>query len=477
MIRALDSIPPQQVVKAGVIGTGHYATAIVCQAQSMSRLDVSVVADVDVAKGLQAYRHAGVEDDRIVVCDSRATALDALERGAKVVLEDAGIMMELPITLVAEATGSAEAGACHVAAAIRHGKHVAMVNKEADVSVGPILKHRADRAGVVYTAVDGDQHGLLIGLVDWARALGLHVIAGGKACDGEYLHDPVQRTVTRRTRQRDDRVALDDATAPAFDPIPPRPTGPMVATRRHIAWELPGPGGWDLGEMAIAANATGLLPDVPELHAPIVRVAEIPEVLCTRDHGGILARDGAIDAVICLRQPLEAGLGGGVFVVVDSASEYSRHIMVSKGLIANRRGTAALIYRPYHLCGVETPLSMLWAGLLGAPTGTAELLPRVDVVARAGEALKAGDTLPGDHSPKLQSLMLPAEPVAAAAPLPLHLGSGNRLACDVPAGTVLTAAMVERPEDSTLWALRTEQDAHFLGASAHRLEGRDAAGI
>ena len=358
MIHALDSIPPQQVVKAGVIGTGHYATAIVCQAQSMSRLDVSVVADVNVDKGRRAYRHAGVDDDRIVVCDSRAAALDALERGAKVVLEDAALMMELPIALVAEATGVAEAGARHAAAAIRHGKHVAMVNKEADVTVGPILKHRADRAGVVYTAVDGDQHGLLIGLVDWARTLGLHVIAGGKAGDGEYLHDPVQRTVTRRTRQRDYCVTLDDATAPAFDPIPPRAAESVVATRRHIARELPSVGGWDLGEMAIAANATGLLPDVPELHAPIVRVAEIPEVLCAREDGGILARDGAIDAVICLRQPQEAGLGGGVFVVVDSASDYSRRIMVGKGLLANRRGSAALIYRPYHLCGVsETPLS------------------------------------------------------------------------------------------------------------------------
>ena len=120
---------------------------------------------------------------------------------------------------------------------------------------------------------------------------------------------------------------------------------------------------------------------------------------------------------------------------------------------------------------------MLWAGLLGAPTGAGELLPRVDVVARANVDLRAGDTLPGDHSPKLQSLMLPAAAVAAAAPLPFHLGRGNRLACDVPAGTVITATMVERPADSTLWALRKEQDAHFLGAGTRRLEERGAAGL
>ena len=464
MIHALDSVSRQQVLKAGVIGTGHYATAIVSQAQSIPQLDVSVVADLDVEKGRQAYRHAGVDEERIVACYSRATALEALERGNKVVLEDAALMMDLPIALVAEATGAPEAGAHHAAEAIRHGKHVAMVNKETDVSVGPILKYRADRAGVVYSAVDGDQHGLLIGLVDWARALGLRVIAGGKACDSEFVHDPLQRTVSRRARLREYRVELDDATAPAFGPIPPQQAPERVAARRRILAEFPAIGGWDLGEMAIAANATGLLPDVPQLHAPIAHVAEIPEVLCPRDEGGILGRSGAIEAVICLRHPQEAGMGGGVFVVVDSASDYSRNIMVRKGLISNRRGSAALIYRPYHLCGVETPLTMLWAGFLQAPTGSAELLPRVDVVARTRVDLKAGETLPGDHSPKLQSLMLPAVPVTDAAPLPFHLGNGNPLACDVPAGTMITAAMVEPPADSTLWALRKEQDAHFLGA-------------
>ena len=464
MIHALDAVSRQQVLRAGVIGTGHYATAIVCQAQSIPRLDVSVVADLDVEKGRQAYRHAGVDEERIVVCDSRSAALHALERGDKVVLEDAGLMMELPVALVAEATGLPEAGARHAAAAIRHGKHVAMVNKETDVSVGPILKHRADRAGVVYTAVDGDQHGLLIGLVDWARTLGLRVIAGGKACDGEYLHDPVPRTVSRRTRRRDYRVQLDDATAPAFDPIPSGQVETVVATRSHITSGFPAIGGWDLGEMAIAANATGLLPDVPELHAPIVHVAEIPEVLCGRADGGILTRDGAIEAVICLHHPQEAGMGGGVFVVVDSASDYARNIMVGKGLLSNRRGTAALVYRPHHLCGVETPLTMLWAGFLKAPTGTSELLPRVDVVARAAVELKAGAQLPGDHSRELQSLMLPAAPVADAAPLPFHLGYGNPLAYDVAAGTVITRAMVTPPPDSMLWALRKEQDVHFLGA-------------
>ena len=463
MIRALTRLLAGPPVKAGVIGTGHYATAIVCQSRSIPQLDVAVVADVDVDQGRRAYRLAGVDEQRIVVCDRRGAALAAIERGDSVVLPDAELMMDLPLALLVEATGQAEAGARHAAAAIAHGKHVAMVNKETDVSVGPILKHRADRAGVVYSAVDGDQHGLLIGLVDWARTLGLRVIAGGKAGDRDHIFDPVRRTVAHGGGRF--RVDLDAEQAAAFAPIDAADeAGVKVAARRRALRPVSGIGGWDVGEMAIAANATGLLPDVPELHAPIARIAEIPEVLCRRGEGGILTRDGAIEAVICLRQRHEAGLGGGVFVVVDSASDYARRIMVTKGLIGNRRGSAALVYRPHHLCGVETPLTMLCAALLGTPTGAGELLPRVDVVAHAAVDLAAGEVLPGDHSPRLKFLMTPAAPVSGGGPLPFHLASGHALTCGVPAGTPITAAMIAPPADSPLWNLRREQDAHFLAA-------------
>ena len=460
MIHALTPLLRGPVVKAGVIGTGHYATAIVCQSGGIAQLDVAVVADVDVAQGHRAYRLAGVDADRIVACASRSAALSAMERGDRVVLADAELMMDLPIALVVEATGQAEAGAQHAAAAIAHGKHVIMVNKEADVCVGPILKHRADRAGVVYSAVDGDQHGLLIGLVDWARTIGLRVIAGGKACDREYVLDPVRQTVTRSGGRL--RADLDRDGAAAFAPIKSGQAATTIRARRRTLAQLPGIGGWDVAEMAIASNATGLLPDVPALHAPIARIGEIPQVLCPRGEGGILTRSGAIEAVICLRQQHEAGMGGGVFVVVDSTSDYARHIMVTKGLISNADGSAALIYRPHHLCGVETPLTMLCAALLGVPTGASELLPRVDVVAHAAVDLAKGERLPGDHSPRLQSLMVPAAPLGDATPLPFHLASGNPLACDVAAGTPITAAMVVPPANSTLWALRREQDALFL---------------
>ena len=163
-----------------------------------------------------------------------------------------------------------------------------------------------------------------------------------------------------------------------------------------------------------------------------------------------------------MRNPFEAGLGGGVFIVVACENNYSRHILHTKGLISNSTDTAALIYRPYHLCGVETPVSLLVAGLLEMPTGATQYRPAYDVLARTTVDLKAGDVVGTDHSRKHQALMCPAEPAVDSAPIPLHMAARNVLRLDVPAGTILTVDMIQTPTDSTLWSLRAEQDQHFL---------------
>jgi len=454
-----DRARPGRTVRAGVIGAGNYATAVVTQSASIPRLDVPAVADVDVDAARQAFLQAGYAEADLAVCENRKAALKAIEQGRRAVTADAMLLMDVPLDVIVEATGAPEAGARHAQAAIAHGKHVAMVNKETDVTVGPALKALADRAGVVYTAVDGDQHGLLMGLVDWARELGLEVLCGGKFRNAEVVLNAAAATATLEDRAK----KLDADGMRALGPMPPGQVADIVQARRALFADRPHIRTSDVGEMAIAANATGLLPDVDALHCPVLRASEVAEAMCPREDGGMLRQRGAIDAVTCLRRPSEAGLGGGVFTVVACENAYSRRIMTGKGLAPNSRGTASLVYRPYHLCGVETAMSILCAGLLGVPTGAAELLPRVDLVAQATADLKAGETLAGDHSPKLKALMRPAQPVASGAPLPFYMASGNALAVDVPAGEVITADQVVRPAGSVLWGLRTEQDKQFLG--------------
>ena len=452
-----DQLKDKRIVRAGLIGSGHYGTAVITQARYIPLLEIPIIADIDPQVARLAYHRAGITDDDIVLCDSRAAAMRAMEAGKFVITEDPILLMDIPIDVVVESTGVPEAGARHAYEGIGHGKHVAMINKETDAVIGPILKHLADKAGIVYTPVDGDQHGLLIGLVLWARSLGLEVLCGGKARNAECIYDPETRTVSCGKAT----VTVDESEAWALDRVADGEASRYISARREMLASFPKTSNSDLGEMTVAANATGLMPDTPPLHLPVVRISEIPEVLCPVEEDGILQTRGAIEIVTCLRGTDDAGLGGGVFIVVSCENDYSRTVLTTKGLIPNSRGSTAVIYRPYHLCGVETPISILSAALLNVPTGAAAVQPYVDLVARSNCELKAGTILGGGHSNDIDAAILPASPIAKGNPLPLYLLTGNRLSKDVAAETVITQEMIDPPADSLLWSLRQQQDAHF----------------
>jgi predicted homoserine dehydrogenase-like protein len=464
-----DHLAKGKSVKAGLIGAGHFATAIVTQSTAISRLDLPIVADINVELARKAFLLAGYSEERIAVCSNRGEALQALERGKRVVLPDGMLMMDLPIDVVVECTGAPEAAARHCEEAIRQGKHVANVTKEMDIVVGPIIKHMADRAGLVYSTVDGDQPGLLIGLVEWARELGLEVIAGGKSIDCELAYDPATQVLTYGRN----KISVDAADAKVLEPMTPGQAKQVVAMRSALLRGATVVDGSDSAELAMVANATGLMPDVGGLHCAPLRTPEIPEVYCPVEEGGILQRRGVIDAVLTLHDPHEAGMGGGVYIVVGCENEYSRRIITSKGLIANSRRSAMLIYRPHHLCGVEAPMTVLCAALLGVPTGGSQLKPRVDVVARAALDLAAGEPAGYEISgevlrlhasmERLDASMVAAASVEAGQPLPIYLASQATLKVDVSAGNFITPEMVVPPVNSRLWALRAEQDRLFFG--------------
>ena len=453
-----DRLGKGQTVRAGIIGAGDFATAVVTQSAAIRRLDLPIVADIDVDLGRRAFLLAGYGEEEVVVCSSRSAVLQAVETGRRVVVQDAMLLMDVPLDVVIECTGVPEAAARHAEEAIRHGKHVANVTKEMNVLVGPILKHLADRAGLVYSTVDGDQPGLLIGLVQWAWELGLEVIAAGKSL-GDVVYDQATNVVTDWDRS----FAVDAAGAELLGPIAPGKAPRTVPARTALMQGSPALDAYELVEMAMVANATGLMPEVEGLYAPLLRTPEIPEVFCPVDEGGILHRRGVVDAAYTLRGPHEAGLGGGVWIVVACDNDYSRNTLATKGLIVNSRGSAMLIYRPHHLCGVEAPMSALCAGLLRVPTGASELRPLVDVVARATRDLAAGEKLDCDaKGSDLKASMRAAGPVEAGQPLPIYMAHRVALKVDVPAGTSITADMVVPPAGSRLWALRAEQDRLFF---------------
>jgi predicted homoserine dehydrogenase-like protein len=455
-------------VKVGIIGTGHYGTAVLTQSMSIPLLHVAAVADSNLEAAQRAFALAGMPEDEIVICASREEALRALPK-RRIIVQDPLLLMDLPLDVIAESTGSAEGGARHAFEAIRHGKHVAMISKEPDSAVGPILNHLAIQAGVVYSQVDGDQHGLIIGWVAWLRSLGLEILCAGKARDGEAVFSDDYSSVRGAWHPGHLISAAHDRTdiAPAerrwLGFIPEGGAAEYLAGRSRILDRIPSlrAAAFDLCESVIAVNATGLDPDTPETHQPVARISELPRVLCPRGEGGILGRRGVIDIMLPLRGERDANMGGGVFAVVACANDYSRKILVEKGLWANPRQSAAVLVRPHHLCGVETPTTLLCAGLLGVATGNdASYRPRYDMIMTTTQARKKGELLL-EHDSSLQASLIPAVSIRSGGPLPAHLACGRKLKKDVPAGTILTRDAVDLPDDSFLLGLRRRQDEHF----------------
>ncbi len=445
------------ITNVGLIGTGAFGRSFLTQSRWMPDIRVPVICDQDIEIAEKACLQAGLQPEDLKVCPTAAEANDTIASGKTAVVSDAALLMDLPIAVVMEASGMPEAGAFHTLSAIESGKHVVMVTKETDCVVGSILNRMAQNVGLVYTPADGDQPSLLIELLSWAETLGFEIVCAGKAGGLDFIYDPVSNTVARGSQTATIAAGnLWQLTAGEAED--------GIRMRRRVLESLPQSSVADLCEMAIVINATGYSYDTPQLQAPIARIIEMPEIMCSRTHGGIFQKEGVIDMVNCLRRADEISFGGGVFIVVKCRAPETWQLLKDKGHLVSQDGSRAMIFRPYHLLGIETVTSVLTANHLKLPTGGADPKPRVDVGARAIRTLPQGYRLALEQDHSIAGVMpelLPAGTMASDSPIPYYMAAGNRLKCTVEKGGLLTYKMIDHDPKSYLWKLRREQDAIF----------------
>jgi predicted homoserine dehydrogenase-like protein len=447
-------------VEAALIGVGEFGASLIAQGQRMPSLKVRVLCDQDTARAQSAAIAAGVDAEAICICDNGKDSKAAFEKGLTVILQDAALINDLAVDIVVEATGVPEVAARNALAAIEHGRHVAMVSKEADSVIGPILQHKARAAGLTCTPIDGDQPSLLIGLITWARVLGLEIVTAGKSSEYDFVYDPARK----RMGWRDQVVEVPD-----FDrlwQLPPDDIQASLAARADMLSAFPQKIVPDYCEMGLVCNATGLKPDRQDFHAPVCRTIEVPEVLRPAEFGGLLGRSGIVDVFNCLRRPDEASFAGGVFIVVRCSDAGTWQTLKGKGIPVSRNNDHALLYNPQHLLGLEAPVSILSAVRLGRSTGSEVPRPVVDLVARASAPLKAGQRFeisdPHHHTMHgVDSFLTDAAPAVGSNPLPYYLALHHSLKHDIAAGQMITADDVEIPASSVLHQLRQEQDTLF----------------
>ena len=196
-LETLQRAATKRTVRVLLMGAGEYGVSFLAQSCRTPGLVVSAVYARRAERGVAAFRHAGLPEDAIRIYDSLAAAQAALAAGKVVVSNDALMLVQLPIDIVVESTGAPEAAAVHADAALKNGKHVAMVSKEPDSVVGPLFHRRAKTAGLVYTPVDGDQPQP----ADAARGMG----AGPRAGDSLRRQDQRIRLCVRRGHETGDQ--------------------------------------------------------------------------------------------------------------------------------------------------------------------------------------------------------------------------------------------------------------------------------
>jgi predicted homoserine dehydrogenase-like protein len=454
--------PDTRPVECCIVGTGGFGRSFLAQSRLVPLLQTRVAIDMTTRIAAEALASVGIPDDQIAICANAQDAARAWAEGRFLAADDLETVLGLPLDVIVEATGHPEAGARHARLSVDAGRHVALVTKETDSVVGPGLAHRARRQGRIVTPVDGDQPSLLIGLTSWAEVLGLEILAAGKSSEYDFVFDPETGSLTSNGRT---------VAAPDFAPwlhLGDRDSDEVAAGRAAAAAALPQRAVPDLCELTVVANATNLVPDRPDLHAPIARIGEVADFFSRREDGGLLTRSGCLDVFHCLRLPGEVSFAGGVFVVVTTPDRETWAMLAEKGHIVSRSGRTALIYLPRHLLGVEVATSILEAGLKSVSSGAAEPRPRIDLAAHADKDIPEGTMLTarGHHHTidGVSGRMVPAAPFGPEAPAPYYLAANRPLARAVRKGQLIRGADLGLDEGSELLALRREQDAIFFPA-------------
>jgi predicted homoserine dehydrogenase-like protein len=417
-------------VRVALIGAGKFGSMFLAQVPTIAGLEVVTIADLDPDRAQQACRTVGWDDARVAGTRFTADGLDACRAdGAEVVIE---------------ATGHPEAGIRHALAAIEAGRHIVMVNVEADVLAGPLLAEKARERGVVYSMAYGDQPALVSEMVDWARAAGFTVAAAGKGT--KYL--PHYHQVTPDDVWTHYGLTPDQAKAAGMNPQ--MFNSFLDGTKSAI-------------EMAAIANACDL--DVPEegLLFPPCGVDDLAQTLRPRAVGGQLDHDGMVEVVSSLERdgrPVFRDLRWGVYVVLKAPNDYAAACFKQYGLPTDATGRYAAMYKPFHLIGLELSISVLSAALRGEPTGSTRSW-RGDAVATAKRDLKAGEMLDGEGGYTVYGRLAPAARSKAERMLPIGLAHGVRLSRDVRAGSTVTEDDVSLDADRLAVRVRREMSSRF----------------
>jgi predicted homoserine dehydrogenase-like protein len=410
-------------IRIGLVGSGEMGTDIVTQVAQMQGLAIGAISELRLPHAGKAVDIAYGEGGHWQEVKNGGSINSIIEQGRIAVTDDVRLLLDSElIDVVIDATGVPAVGAEIGLQAMENGKHLVMMNVEADVTIGAYLKSEADRLGVTYSLGAGDEPSSCMELIEFVSALGYPIVAAGKGKNNPLRFDAVPDDYAEEAERRN------------------------MSVRMLVEFV---DGSKTMVEMAAIANATGLAPDKPGMHGPAATLDMLSKTLIPKKDGGVLSKSGVVDYSV------GKGVAPGVFVVADMS-----HPRLSERMedLKMGKGPYFTFHRPYHLTSLEVPLTCARVVLYGKADMVPLAKPVAEVCAVAKKDLKPGDKLDAIGEYCYRAWIMTAEAARAAKAIPCGLLQGGSVSKPIGKGELMTYANAAVAPGSKIAELRARQD-------------------
>ena len=417
-------------VKVALIGAGKFGSMFLSQVPTTAGLDVAVIADLKPENAIKACKNVGWSNELIKKTKFVDEAIKAINLAE--------------VDVVIEATGFPAAGIEHARQAFQNGKHIIMVNVEADDLAGAALVKEAKSAGVVYSMAYGDQPALTAEIVEWARASGFSVTSAGKGT----RYQPVYHQSTPDTVW--DYYGLSHEEAKKAGMNPKMFNSFLDGTKSGL-------------EMAAIANACDLKVPTNGLLFPPCGMDDLANILKPKKYGGLLEENGQVEVVSSLERdgrPVFKDLRWGVYAVLEAPNDYAASCFKQYGMNTDDTGQFSAMYKPFHLIGMELNISIFSAALLNQATGQTQKFTG-DVVSTSKRNLKKGEILDGEGGSTVWGKLVSSNLSLSIEALPIGLAHSVKLKNDVKQNEIVKWSDVEFSLNDPAIAYRRSMETDF----------------
>ena len=423
-------IDDKNPVKVGLIGAGKFGSMFLSQVPSTTGIEVLVIADLKPDNAIKACKNVGWSDDLINKTKFVDTGADAIKLNE--------------VEVVIEATGFPAAGIEHARQAFQNGKHIIMVNVEADVLAGAALAKEANSVGVVYSMAYGDQPALTAEIVEWARASGFNVTSAGKGT----RYQPIYHKSSPDTVW--DYYGLTHEEARKAGMNPKMFNSFLDGTKSGL-------------EMAAIANACDLEVPTNGLLFPPCGMEDLANILKPLEFGGLLEKNGQVEVVSSLERdgrPVFKDLRWGVYAVLEATNDYAASCFKQYGMNTDDTGKYSAMYKPFHLIGMELNISVFSAALLKQATGQTKKFTG-DVVSTTKKNLKKSEILDGEGGATVWGKLIPSKLSLSMEALPIGLAHGIKLKNEIEENKIITWNDVDFSSNDPAISYRRKMEKDF----------------